>query len=336
MAKRVSIKDIAAKVGVSTALVSYVLNGQEKEKRVGKEIVEKIKLAARELNYQPNQIARSLRTGSTNTIGLIIADISNPFFGQLARIIEDEASKFNYAAIIGSSGEDSRKSQALTETLLNRQVDGFILVPSEGDEALVISLIERDVPLILIDRNFAGIESNFVMLDNYQATFNATCRLIDNGYRKIMLVAYRSALNHMKNRISGYTEAMQLAGLTVSLNLLESHDENQATLMDKIVTDVETEAILFATNTLSVAGLYALMRNKISVPEQLAVVGFDKSEVYDFFDPPVAFIEQPLDEMGKNAVQSLMKLINGSKEPIQFSLNAQFTERPSIKRKQPE
>ena len=106
MPKRTSLKDIAAKVGVSTALVSYVMNGQEKEKRVGSEIVEKIREAAIELNYKPNQIASSLRKGSTNTIGLIVADIANPFFGQLARIIEDEASKYNYIVIFGSSDEN--------------------------------------------------------------------------------------------------------------------------------------------------------------------------------------------------------------------------------------
>lgn len=197
MAKRVSLKDIAAKVGVSTALVSYVLNGQEKEKRVGKEVVEKIRKAADEMNYQPNQIARSLRKGTTSTIGLIVADIANPFFGQLARIIEDEASRHNYVVILGSSDESWRKSASLTEIFLNRQVDGFILVPSEGDDVLVQSLAQRNIPLVLIDRHFPEIDTDFVVLDNRKATYEATLRLIDKGCRKIKMVAYHSSLSHM-------------------------------------------------------------------------------------------------------------------------------------------
>ena len=110
MQRRVSMKDIADKVGVSIALVSYVLNGQEKEKRVGAEVVKKIREAAKELNYQPNQIARSLRTKTTKTIGLVVADIANPFFGQLARIIENEANNFGYTVIFGSSDEDESVS----------------------------------------------------------------------------------------------------------------------------------------------------------------------------------------------------------------------------------
>jgi LacI family transcriptional regulator len=332
MAKKVLIKDIATVVGVSTALVSYVMNGREKEKRVGKEVVEKIRKAAKDLNYQPNQIARSLRTGSTNTIGLVVADISNPFFSHLARIIEDEANKYQYAVIIGSSDERNQKSQALVETLLNRQVDGLILVPSEGDDVLVKSLIDRDIPLVLIDRNFENISCNFVMLNNYKATFDATMSLIDNGYRKITMVAYRSSLEHMKSRINGYLSAMGSVGYTVSVKLVEPHVSELLHPMDEIILNSDTEAVLFATNTLSIAGLYAVSRNHLKVPEQLAIVGFDKSEVYDFFVPPVTYIEQPLAEMGQKAVQNLMECINGNNGLMQNSLDSQFVERLSNKK----
>ena len=331
MAKRVSIKDIATKVGVSTALVSYVLNGLEKEKRVGKEVVEKVKKAAEELNYRPNQIARSLRKGSTNTIGLIVADIANPFFGHLARIIEDEASKFSYVVILGSSDEDYSKSESLVETFLNRQVDGFILVPSVGDDVLVRSLIHKEVPLVLIDRHFPGIASSYVILDNQKATFEATIHLINKGYRKISLVAYQSTLNHMQDRILGYRDAMKSKNLEEFIHLepIEFNRTGYERRMDEIILRSETEAILFTTNTLSIAGLYAIRRNNLKIPDDLAVIGFDGNEAFDFFIPPLTYIEQPLAEIGKEAVRILLEQIKGNGETFQLKLSHQLIVRSS-------
>ena len=213
MPRRVSLKDIAEKVGVSTALVSYVMNGKEKEKRVGKEVVKKIRDIALELNYQPNQIARSLRKGSTKTIGLIVADIANPFFGNIARVIEDEANRLGYTVIFGSSDENLSKFGSLVNILINRQVDGFIIVPAEGSELQINALLEKRIPLVLTDRYFRNIAANYVVLDNFGATYDATSHLIENGYHKIGMIAYRTNLIHMQERIRGYVEAMKANNL---------------------------------------------------------------------------------------------------------------------------
>lgn len=334
MTKRVSIKDIATRVGVSTALVSYVLNGLEKEKRVGKEVVEKVKKAAEELNYQPNQIARSLRKGSTSTIGLIVADIANPFFGHLARNIEDEASNYKYVVILGSSDEDFHKSESLAETFLNRQVDGFIIVPSEGDDQLIKTLIRKEVPLVLIDRRFPEVDCNFVTLDNFEATFNATNSLLKNGFRRIKMVAYQSDMNHMTERIEGYMAAMKNAGREENIRIekvgLHANDLQQR--ISEIILQPETDAILFATNTLTIAGLYALQKNKLEIPERLAVVGFDGSESFDFFNPPISYIEQPLKEMGAKAVHLLYHQINGQTETTGVKMKSNFIERESSRK----
>src|SRR5690606_11324084 len=134
MKKRVSIKNIAEAAGVSTALVSYVLNNKEKEARVGKEIAIKIREIAKELGYQPNQRAKSLKSGLSYIIGLIVADISNPYFANIARTVEDEAKKNNYTVIFGSSDENAEKSRDLIDVLINRQVDGFIIAPTDDFE----------------------------------------------------------------------------------------------------------------------------------------------------------------------------------------------------------
>jgi len=151
MERKVSIKDIARHLGVSTALVSYVLNN--KADRVGAEMAEKIRQAAIQLNYRPNLIARSLQSGKTNTLGLIVADISNPFFSHIARIIEDEAKRSGYTVIFGSNDESVEKSQALLDAFLNRQVDALIIAPAEFTEEFPVGRVIRP-PVVGSRRSF--------------------------------------------------------------------------------------------------------------------------------------------------------------------------------------
>src|SRR5688572_19413439 len=178
MNKKVSIKDIAAQVGVSAALVSYVLNNK-KEGRIRRSVAERIREVAKELNYRTNQIARSLKTNKTFTIGLIVADISNPFSSALARIIEDEADRKNYTVIFGSSDENPYRSNKLVETFLNRQVDGLIMAPGETSASLVDLLQQQQVPFVLVDRYFPELDTNYVAIDNCQASSSATQHLVD-------------------------------------------------------------------------------------------------------------------------------------------------------------
>ena len=334
MSKRVSLKDIASKVGVSTALVSYVLNGLEKEKRVGPEIVKKIKEAAKELNYKPNQIARSLRKGSTNTIGLIVADIANPFFGQLARIVEDEAGKFNYTVIIGSSDENSTKSASLIDTLLDRQVDGFIIVPSEGCDEEIKTLVQREVPVVLIDRFLPEVSTNYIVLDNFKATYEAVNHFITKGYKRIAMIAYKSSLIHMQERIRGYKEAMKDNQLQDAIQIKELLYDRVKEDMDKGVGEllngnIKPDALLFATNALSIAGLYAIKKYNLKVPEDVAIIGFDGNEAFDFYYPPITYIEQPIEEMGKESVRVLLEQIHGSTKPVHVELKHQLIIRES-------
>lgn len=334
MEKRVSLKDIANKVGVSIALVSYVLNRQEKEKRVGAEVVIKIRHAAEELNYQPNQIARSLRMGSTKTIGLIVADIANPFFGQLARIIEDEANNFGYTVVFGSSDEDKFKSESLINTLLNRQVDGFIIVPTEGTSRQIRNLLKKKIPLVLVDRFFPEINASHIVLDNYQATFDATSHLIEKGYKQIAMVAYKSSLIHMKERVRGYTEAMDTFNMADNhcvkeIRFEQSQKDMENVFNDLLIQNKKTDAIIFATNALSISGLFCAKKNNIIIPDDVGFIGFDGGECFDLFNPPITYVKQPLEEMGKEAFRVLLDLISGSSKTSHIMLNPSLVARSS-------
>lgn len=334
MTKRASLKDIAERVGVSIALVSYVMSGKEKEKRVGADVVERIKKAAHELNYKPNQIAQSLRTGSTKTIGLIIADIANPFFGNMARVIEDEASRHGYTVIFGSSDEDSSKSALLVDILMNRQVDGFIIVPAEGTVLQIKALQERGIPLVLTDRYFQEVTTNYVVLDNFGASYHAISHLIEKGYKRIGMIAYKSTLIHMQERIRGYVEAMKANNLENEIRIeeirydYENSDTEKA--MNKLTArEQRVNAILFATSALTISGLYCIKKLNLKIPEELAIIGFDGNPVYDFFYTPITYIEQPIEKMGKEAVRVLVEQISGSGEIAHIKLRHTLIKRQS-------
>lgn len=334
MSKRVSLKNIADKVGVSTALVSYVMNGKEKEKRVGADVVVRIRKVALELNYKPNQIAQSLRTGTTKTIGLIVADIANPFFGNLARVIEDEASRLGYTVIFGSSDEDSNKSASLVDILMNRQVDGFVIVPAEGTALQIKALQERGIPLVLTDRYFGEVTTNYVVLDNFGASYDAISHLIENGYKRIGMIAYKSTLIHMQERIRGYMEAMKE-------NNLEDEIRIEEIRYDYVNSDIEqcmniltgggkkVDALLLATNALTISGLYCIKKLNLKVPEELAIIGFDGNAAYDFFYTPLTYIEQPIEKMGKESIRILVDQINGSTKLEHIKLQHKLIKRQS-------
>ncbi len=335
MKKRVSIKDIASKLGVSTTLVSFVLNGQGQEKRVSAEMVVRIMSTAREMNYSPNQIARSLRKGSTNTIGLIVADIANPFFGTLARTIEDEAVRHGFNVIIGSSDENMKKSASLIETFLNRQVDGFIIVPVEGTGEQIATLVQSEIPVVLVDRYFPGMKSvSHVVLDNHQATWDATRYLIGKGYRHISLVAYQSTLIHMSERIRGYDDAMKAGELGDNIRVVRIPYTFSLETMENAMNDLckanpATDAVFFTNMLISVAGLQCIRRMKLKIPEDLGILGFDEHDVYEFFEPGVSFVKQPLNEMGLEAVGILVDLIRGSAKTSHVELRHEMILRES-------
>lgn len=337
MNKKVSLKDIAKAVGVSTALVSYVLNNKEKEARVGKEIAEVIRKKAAEMNYQPNQLAKSLKSGKSFTIGLILADISNPFFANIARTIEDEAKKYNYTVIFGSSDENAEKSQDLIDVLIKRQVDGFIIAPTERTEAQIENLKKAHIPFVLIDRYFPKIQTNYVITDNFGAAYQATQHLIETGFGAIGMIAYKNGLIHMKERVRGYKQALKdaahgkpsLKEVTYEMASEEIQDK-----IDELINGKQKiDALFFATNTLSIHGLKYLNSKRLKVPDDVAIVCFDECDAFDFFYCPLTYVKQPLIQVGQRAVNILIDKINHpEKAEEQVSLASDFViKRSSIK-----
>ncbi|MGI8599816.1 MAG: substrate-binding domain-containing protein [Chitinophagaceae bacterium] len=339
MIKKISLKDIALHVGVSTALVSYVLNGKEKEARVGPAIAKKIKKAALDLNYQPNFIARSLKSGKTNTIGFIVADISNPFFSNLARIVEDEAKKLGYTVIFGSSDEQADKSASLISTFKNRQVDGLIIAPAENTQNQIKILQNQNFPFVLIDRFFPSVKANSIRTNNYGAAFEATSHLIKSGYKKIAMLAYETSLYHMQERIQGYKAALKENKITFKNNWLckvkhNTLEKDVASSISMLMQHKEVDSFLFATNTLAVEGLKQINKKGLKVPDDVGIVAFDEPDAFDLFYSPVTYIKQNIYEIGKQAVKLLLLNKDQGIKPItEVVVETKLIIRRSSKRK---
>ena len=267
MNKKVSLKDIAAAVGVSTALVSYVLNNK-KEGRISKEVAAKIRAVAAAMNYRANQIARSLKTSRTNTIGLILADIANPFSAALARVIEDVADQHGYTVIFGSSDEHPDKYRKILDALVNRQADGLILSPPEHAQAQIKELQQQQMPFVLIDRYFPGIDTNHVILDNYKAAFDATVHLIDSGHKMIGMINYASDLFHLQERTRGYQSALSEKGILTEnnyLRLVASSNikaDTENAVANLLSGPVPAGALLFGSNIIAMHAVKYIKEKK--------------------------------------------------------------------------
>lgn len=339
--KKTSLNDIAQKLGVSKTLVSFVLNGRAKEFRIGDDICQKVLDAAKELNYQPNRIAQGLRTGKTQTLGLIIADIANPFFGKLGREIEQEASQQGYRVIFCSSDENADKFEQQVSMLQQSLVDGYIISPPINSQEQIRALVKSHIPLVLIDRYFPDIECDYIVVDNFDAAYTATSHLIKLGRKKIANITLNLDLVNMRERTDGYIKALADHGMNVDESLIKvlpfSHDNTDVIqAIHELLgdgNDRKADAILFSTSKIGVMGIECISSLGLKIPDDIAVVSFDNVDAYKICVSPVTVVGQPLQEIGKKAVEILLNEIRAPKRnltrPQKLKLKTEFIVRKS-------
>ncbi len=325
----VSLKDIAEKAGVSVTLVSYVLNNQH-ENRIKKETADKIRKVAKSLNYQKNIVARSLKTSKTQSIGLIVSDIANPFFAQLARCIEDEADRQGYAVIFGSSDEDPAKFKRVLDFMSTRQVDGLIIAAPAGSESYIRTLKKSQAPFILIDRYFPGIACDYVGINNYEAAFTAVAHLLSQQKKRIGMLAFSNPLHTLQERTRGYRDALADAGIRIEKNWIKelgttvSYAEIRAAMEELLKLSKPVDAVFCASNLMSGYSLQYIHAQGLKVPEKIALVGFDSLDDFELFDAPYAYIRQPIQQMGNLAIQQLLAKLNSAAKPKFLELQAEL------------
>jgi LacI family transcriptional regulator len=319
--KKITSKDIALNLGISRSVVSFVLNGKNKEMRISDELTKKVLEYVESQKYEPNHMAKSLKTGKSNTIGLIIADISNPFFAKLARFIEIEAFKKKYSVIFCSSDENKKNFLTQLNTLRNRNVDGLILTPPIGSENVLSVLNTQNFPYVVIDRFFEDIPGNYIIVNNHQSAYNATRMFIKNNCKKIALINTNNELYNMNQRTVGYTDALIDSGLKPNAKLIKqlkfSHDSEDVKQAIEKVIETGADAILFTTNKLGVTGIQILQRMGIKIPDEVSVISFDDTEAYSVASTSITAIKQPLEQISIEAVQLLDELIKSKNLPVE-------------------
>ncbi len=321
---RVSLKTIAKELGVSTATVSLVLNGKNKKGRVSEEISRKIIAKAKELNYSPNVLAKGLKMGQSKTIGLIVADISNVFFGTLALHIQNYAEKEGYTVVIGNTNEKLEETQKMINFLNSHQVDGLIITPAEGSKELMQKLILQNVPLVLVDRCYPELNVSSVLINNYEISRYSTQQLIRKGCKNPAFVTYKQDQFHTNERKRGFIEAVKEAGIYKAENIKEVRyqylDDDMSNAVSELINKVEKiDGIFFATNSLSIAGIKSLFKHNIDIRKDIQVMCFDESEALDLLPFSIPFIKQPIKEMAKKALKLLINQIEKKENEIEKS-----------------
>src|SRR5215216_3632232 len=326
-----TIREVAESAGVSYATVSHVINNT---RVVTQETRQRVEAAMIALNYRPNALARSLRQGKTNTIGLVLPDSANPFFAEISRTIEDEAFKKGYSVFLCNTELDTQRELFYVDVLSKKQVDGIIFVAA-GDQADSLDfLLRQNMPVVMIDRDLPNVQVDAVLTDHELGGFLATQHLIELGHTRIACIAGPSSITPSAERMTGYRNALEQAGLSYDERLILRGDYHAQSGMDSTHSILKLEprpTAIFAMNDLMALGaLRAAAEAGYSVPKDLAVVGYDDLEIARFTNPPLTTISQPKKEIGAQAVYQLVdRMARKSHPPCRAVLPPQLIIRRS-------
>lgn len=319
--KKVTIRDVAREAGVSVTLVSFVMNAKmgpdgRLDCPVNPDTAQRVLQVAKRLGYRRNNAAASLRSGRTHSIAVIVSDIANPFFAEICRNIENIAYKDGFTVIFASSEENPQKLAHLVETMVGYSVEGFIVAPCIGAEAALARAVNIGIPTVLIDRNMPGEDFGRVLVDNIDAGKVAAKYLIHQGFGKVEMITYKSGVNSLTDRETGYEMAMEEAGLKDEVRIHKIEYEAEAAKKDviEIFRDAAkrgVEAFILPTKRIAMYGFNALNVLGLNLPKDFSFVCFDESDVYELNKPVVPHVIQPLSEIASWSFALLQNMIEG-------------------------
>lgn len=311
MAAKVTLRDIAREVGLSPSAVSLVLN--DRPCRISEENRLRIKEVAARMRYVPNQIARSLVTQQSRTLGLIVPNIESRFFSSLARNLEVRCRARGYALFIMNSDGSSENDGDLVRLLVNRGVDGLFLVAAheiDADEQLVESLSSLPVPLVMVDRSIEGVPCDRVRFDSELGGYLAARYLLDRGHRRIACLVNTSS-NTGRARLAGYRRALGEYGVLQDNALVFESDyyiADGAAAAERVLASDAT-AIFASSDNIALGALKCLYAHGKRVPRDYSMVSYDNSAADALFEPALTAIEQNVEELGRHALDLLLSRI---------------------------
>lgn len=328
-----TIRDVAKHAGVAPITVSRVLNNSG---YVSPKTRAKVEAAAQELRYVPNMLARSLRSNETKTLALVLSDITNPFWTTVARGVEDAANHHGYHVIFCNTDENAAKQEEYLTVLLQRRIDGVLLVPARSEAADVRLLLQQEVPTVVLDRRMPGADVDVVRGTSVKGSHRLIEYLLEMGHRRIAVLTGPEAVSTSDERIEGYRQALTEAGIPYDGRLILRGDfsvEGGAAAAEGFLQLDPRPTAIFATNNfLAIGALRALRAAGISVPADVSLVAFDDLPEY-VVDRWITVMAQPAYEMGKTATELLLRRINGVEKagPQEIALPTTFICRSSVK-----
>ncbi|HKK81481.1 MAG TPA: LacI family DNA-binding transcriptional regulator [Prolixibacteraceae bacterium] len=333
-----NIKELASKLNISVTTVSRVLNGKARQYRISKKTEKIVRDAAHLYGYSPNQFARGLKLDKSESIGVIVPDISNPFFAEIVMSIEKESKKKGFAVLIGNSGDDTEQEITLIDHFKSRKVDGIIVAAVGITSKHLEEVFEAGMPMVIIDRTFPGLKIPTITSDNYGGAYIATKQLLINNHKKIACIQGLNESQPNTERVKGFIDAMQSCNIP-DKNVIVTGDQfsiesgYHQTL--KLLKGDSPPTALFALNNLIALGvLQAVSELSLSIPGDVSLISFDEQTYSAFLNTPMSTIEQNKEKIGKISVEKLTAQIAGMEidKGMFVNVETKLHERQSIKK----
>lgn len=314
--KQVTMRDVATLAGVSTTTVSHVINNTRKVEELTRQ---NVLHAMDELGYLPNSIARSLRSGETRTIGLIVPDVANLFFAEIARRIETIGFRQGYSVILCNSDNDTDKQKFYIQTLLEKQVDGVIFISAGESSDDLNRLVQSNIPIVVADRDVPLSLADVVMLNNEKAGYTATRHLIDLGHKSIACITGPNNLSPSMKRAEGYKRALTEAGLEFHPEFLLQADfqytGGEEAMQHLLKRGHRPTAVFVLNDMMAIGAITAVRKSGLSVPEDISIVGFDDINLSAAITPSLTTVAQPITEMAEISTRLLVEKMQSDNIP---------------------
>ena len=312
----VTVRDVAQAAGVSQATAARALGGYGYASGSARE---RVLESARLLGYTPNAVARALVSNATMTVGVVVGDIDNPFFATAARGLTDVFDGHGYTVLLANADEDHEREGRVLDALRSRRVDGLVVVPAPG--AQLDQIVSSGLPVVQLDRAVRGLAADAVMVENSAGAERAVAHLLGLGHRRIGIVSDTAEISSSAERIAGYRRALRRGGGEVSDDLVaiggSTQADARAAALQLLDRPERPTAVFTANNFMTHGVLQAATELELSIPQELALVGFDDLDWTTLVKPPLTVVSQPVSELGRVAAERLLARIGGDDSPPQ-------------------
>ena len=335
---KATLETIAKNTGFSKSTISRVLNNKAYLSRISKKTVDAILDEAERCGYTPNLIAKNLRINRSQTIGLLVPSLANPYFAEIASVIIVEARKYGYTTIVADTMENENIQNTAITNILSRQVDGIIIVPCGNDPAYLEKTNKQCVPIILVDRYYENSCLPYVVTNNFAGGYMAASLLVRNGHKNIACIQGPPTAMTNRKRIEGYTAVLKENGIEDRAIVVGNEFSIQNGYLETklLLNDGRRPTAIFAlSNNIGLGAIKAIREAKLRIPEDISLVSFDNYMYLDFLEPAITrigqMVDEMVDEMGKMAVKLLNESISNHREiTSQIELSPEMIMRESV------